>query len=102
MDEDWTASHFSPSKARQQRAQALDWEHVNTWLEKRFAPKPVPTFERNEDTLRALLELAAFNENVNEERTLIDNVHEEALKELQDQVPTHDHNELFRQIYCNH
>ncbi|KAF2237484.1 hypothetical protein EV356DRAFT_511606 [Viridothelium virens] len=84
MDEDWTASHFSPSKARQQRALAKDWEYVQVWLGRKFAPKPVPSFERNEDTLKALLELASFNDAADEELALISAVHADALKELQD------------------
>ena len=98
MDEDWTASHFSPSKARQRRAQAKDWEFIEFWLEKKFAPKPVPSFERNEETLRALLELASFNDAADEEAALISEVHEVALKELQEQeqVSSTDSNELFK------
>ncbi|KAI9666433.1 MAG: hypothetical protein M1821_004369 [Bathelium mastoideum] len=86
MDEDWTASHFSPSKARQQRAQAKDWEYVQSWLEKKFAPRPVPNYERNEETLKAFLELATFNDAADEELNLIDSVHDAALDELQTQV----------------
>ncbi|KAI9697841.1 MAG: hypothetical protein M1820_007628 [Bogoriella megaspora] len=86
MDDDWTASHFSPSKARQQRAQAKDWEYVDSWLTKKFTPKPVPPFERNEDTLKALMELASFNEATDEETSLIAEVQESVLKELQDQT----------------
>ena len=86
MDEDWTASHFSPSKARQQRAQEKDWEYVRFWLEKKFTPKPVPPFERNEETLKALLELASFNDAVDEEATFISDLQKDALKHLQEQV----------------
>ncbi|KAL9096397.1 MAG: hypothetical protein Q9165_001394 [Trypethelium subeluteriae] len=86
MDEDWTTSHFSPSKARQQRALAKDWEYVQVWLGKKFAPKPVPSFERNEDTLKALLELVSFNDAADEELALISDAHADALKELQDQA----------------
>lgn len=99
MDEDWTASHFSPSKARQQRAQAKDWEYVQSWLEKKFAPKPIPSFERNDETLKALLELASFNDAADEERALISDVHESALKELQEQVLFMESNKLYKKSF---
>ncbi|KZZ96998.1 hypothetical protein AAP_00641 [Ascosphaera apis ARSEF 7405] len=54
-------SLISPSKARQAALQAKDWAFVTNWLSQTFAPDPVPAFERNKDTLRALLDLAAAN-----------------------------------------
>jgi len=76
------SAFFSPSKAKQQRAQAQDWQHVDTWLASKFQGRSVPQFERNEDTLKALLALVAANEKADEERDLLWNVQKEALSEL--------------------
>jgi hypothetical protein len=76
---------FSPSKARQQRAQAQDWASVDSWLSTKYPGRSLPTFERNEDTLRALLALAAANERADEERELVESVEREALNELSKQ-----------------
>lgn len=73
---------FSPSKAKQQRAQAQDWAHVEAWLSNKYRGRSVPPFERNEATLSALLALAAANERADEETELLRKVQEEALKEL--------------------
>lgn len=69
----------SPTKARQAAMQAKDWAYVNTWLSRQFAPKPVPQFERNEDTLKVLLTLAAANDAADEEENLQHRAREEAL-----------------------
>ncbi|KAK4612241.1 hypothetical protein CLAFUW4_12886 [Fulvia fulva] len=82
MDSDWTASAlFSPSKARVQQAQAKDWAAVDAWLLKRYGSR-MPTFERNEDTLQALLTLANLNENADEQRTQIERIEKTALQSL--------------------
>lgn len=73
-------SLFSPSKARQAAIQAKDWAYVNSWLSRQYAPKPVPNFERNEDTLRTLLTLAAANDAADEEATLLHRAREEAVR----------------------
>lgn len=74
MDAEWTASAlFSPSKARAQQAQAKDWAAVDSWLAKRY-PSRLPIFERNEDTLHALLTLANFSENADEQRGQVDRI----------------------------
>lgn len=69
----------SPTKARQAAIQAKDWAYVNSWLNKQYAPKPVPQFERNEDTLRVLLTLAAANDAADEEAALQHRAREEAI-----------------------
>ena len=74
---------FSPSKARQQRAQANDWQHVETWLSALYPNRPLPTFERNEDTLKALLALAAANECADEEASLMRALEEEVQRETE-------------------
>ncbi|EME40107.1 hypothetical protein DOTSEDRAFT_56391 [Dothistroma septosporum NZE10] len=82
MDSDWTASAlFSPSKARVQQAQAKDWAAVDAWLLKRYGSR-MPTFERNEDTLQALLTLANLNESADEQRSQIERIEKSALQSL--------------------
>lgn len=73
---------FSPSKARQQRAQAADWAQIDSWLSYKYAGRTVPTFERNEETLAVLRELSLANERADEERMIMDKVEREACKEL--------------------
>ena len=70
----------SPAKARQAAIQAKDWAYVNSWLNRQYAPKPVPAFERNEDTLRTLLALAAANDAADEEATLVHRAREEVVQ----------------------
>ncbi|KAH9862026.1 hypothetical protein IAQ61_010227 [Plenodomus lingam] len=88
MDNLTPSDLFSPSKARQQRAQAQDWAHIDSWLSYKYSGRTVPTFERNEETLKALRELSMANERADEERILLDRVEREALKEL-DEIKTH-------------
>ncbi|KAF1982065.1 hypothetical protein K402DRAFT_407971 [Aulographum hederae CBS 113979] len=76
---------FSPSKAAQQRAQAQDWHHVDTWLSSKYPGRSVPSFERNEDTLAALIALAGANERADEERELVWAIEKAALKDLTDE-----------------
>lgn len=71
---------ISPTKARQAAIQAKDWAYVNSWLNRQYAPKPVPQFERNEDTLRVLLTLAAANDAADEEAALQHRAHQEAIQ----------------------
>ncbi|KXG53026.1 uncharacterized protein PGRI_000760 [Penicillium griseofulvum] len=70
----------SPAKARQAAIQAKDWAYVNSWLNRQYAPKPVPKFERNEYTLRVLLTLAAANDAADEEAALQQRAREEAVQ----------------------
>ncbi|KAJ5374806.1 hypothetical protein N7517_006812 [Penicillium concentricum] len=70
----------SPAKARQAAIQAKDWAYVNSWLNRQYAPIPVPKFERNEDTLRVLLTLAAANDAADEEAALQQRAREEAVQ----------------------
>ncbi|KAF2663480.1 hypothetical protein BT63DRAFT_430325 [Microthyrium microscopicum] len=72
---------FSPSKAAQVRAQAQEWHQVDSWLSAKYQGRSVPQFERNEDTLKALLALSSANEKADEERDLLWNVQREALNE---------------------
>ncbi|KAF7585320.1 hypothetical protein BBP40_011243 [Aspergillus hancockii] len=71
---------LSPAKARQAAIQAKDWAYVNSWLSRQYAPNPVPSFERNEDTLRTLLALAAANDAADEEATVLHHAREHAIQ----------------------
>lgn len=73
---------FSPSKAAQQRAQAHDWQHVEAWLSSLYPNRALPTFERNEETLKVLLALAAANERADEEAALVQALEEEVRHEM--------------------
>ncbi|KAH0543985.1 hypothetical protein FGG08_001752 [Glutinoglossum americanum] len=79
---------FSPSQARQQQAQAKDWNYIDTWLSVKYSPKSAPPFERNNETLKALLALASWNEGVDEERALVAKVEAKALEELKAEAET--------------
>jgi HAUS augmin-like complex subunit 1 len=71
---------ISPAKARQAAIQTKDWAYVNSWLNRQYAPKSVPKFERNEDTLRVLLTLAAANDAADDEAALQQRAREEAIQ----------------------
>jgi HAUS augmin-like complex subunit 1 len=73
---------FSPSVARQQLAAAKDWNYIDNWLSAKFNGK-TPPFERNSDTLKTLLAVAALNESADEERDLFSRVEVKALQEIQ-------------------
>ncbi|PWY88465.1 hypothetical protein BO70DRAFT_331956 [Aspergillus heteromorphus CBS 117.55] len=72
----------SPAKARQAAIQAKDWAYVNSWLGRQYAPNPIPNFERNDDTLRTLLALAAANDAADEEATVLHQAREEAVRQF--------------------
>ncbi|KAF2099994.1 hypothetical protein NA57DRAFT_75496 [Rhizodiscina lignyota] len=74
---------FSPSKARAQRAQAADWAQIDSWLSSKYQGRSVPLFERNEDTLKALLALVAANEKADEEREVLWTVEKRTLAEVE-------------------
>lgn len=77
-------SLISPTKARQAAIQAKDWAYVNSWLNRKFAPHPVPAFERNEDTLKTLLAIAAANDAADEEASLLHRAREEVVRALKE------------------
>ncbi|KAH8819607.1 hypothetical protein F5884DRAFT_661227 [Xylogone sp. PMI_703] len=82
---------FSPSVARQQAAAAKDWNYIDSWLSTKYSGRTPPPFERNNETLKALLALAALNETADEERDLFAKVESKSLHELRDsQDPTPD------------
>ncbi|CAC9888917.1 unnamed protein product [Aureobasidium pullulans] len=60
-------SLFSPSKAAEQQRLAKDWTYIHSFLRRKYpTPSRVPKFEENEETLNALLALAAANEKADE------------------------------------
>ncbi|GAB7365845.1 hypothetical protein MBLNU230_g7177t1 [Neophaeotheca triangularis] len=73
---------FSPSKARQHEAQARDWVYIDTWLARKY--RVPPAFERNEQTLQALLALASATDGADETRDLRCQVEKAALGELRE------------------
>ncbi|PYH84175.1 hypothetical protein BO82DRAFT_23909 [Aspergillus uvarum CBS 121591] len=76
---------FSPAKARQAAIEAKDWAYVNAWLSRHYAPNPIPKFERNEDTLRTLLALAAANDTADEEAMILHEAREQAVQAFKSQ-----------------
>ncbi|KAJ4365620.1 hypothetical protein N0V83_008240 [Neocucurbitaria cava] len=98
MDNLTPSDLFSPSKARQQRAQAQDWAHIDSWLSYKYSGRTVPTFERNEETLKVLRELSMANERADEERNVLERVEREALKELDEVEKTEDDERILSQL----
>jgi HAUS augmin-like complex subunit 1 len=83
FDSLWSpAKVFSPTAAKAASLQQRDWVYVDQFLAARFAPNPVPKFERNSDTLKVLLALATATEAADETKALERAVKEKALDEL--------------------
>ncbi|KAI8627558.1 hypothetical protein F5Y19DRAFT_171342 [Xylariaceae sp. FL1651] len=88
------AAIFSPSVARAAASAAKDWAYVDAWLRRQYAnlgrdpndnnrtTRRPPAFERNPDTLDALLALIAANEAADEERDRLADLEEAALEEV--------------------
>lgn len=76
------AAIFSPSVARLAASTAKDWSYVDSWLASKYNGRPPPSFERNSDTLKALLALATLNESADENRNLLARVDADALREI--------------------
>jgi HAUS augmin-like complex subunit 1 len=89
---------FSPSVARQQLAAAKDWNYINSWLSTKFNGRTPPPFERNNDTLKALLALAALNETADEERELLARLEARALQDLHAREEADPHAQLLNSI----
>ena len=89
---------FSPSIARQQLAAQKDWNYVDSWLSSKFFGKTPPPFERNPDTLKALLALASLNETADEERELLARTEAKALQQLQDKEEVNHNGDLLRML----
>lgn len=83
-----TTAIFSPSFARIAATTARDWSYVDTWLASKLPGNdPPPLFERNKDTLNALLTLCAYNEATDGERQLVSRADAMAYRELQTWLP---------------
>jgi HAUS augmin-like complex subunit 1 len=78
---------FSPSKALQHRALTQDWLQIESWLSAKYAGRPIPSFERNEETLKALRELCIVNERADEERSVRMRLESAGLRELDEVCP---------------
>ncbi|KAI3339363.1 hypothetical protein F4824DRAFT_456981 [Ustulina deusta] len=96
------AAIFSPSIARAAASTAKDWAYVDAWLRRQYAhlgpddastrtrtrtvskstTSSPPAFERNPDTLEALLALIAANEEADEERGRLARLESAALDEV--------------------
>lgn len=88
---DDTAAIFSPSVARIAASTARDWSYVESWLRAKlqlFPDRSLPAFERNPDTLKALLALASFSEAADEERQLVARAEAEALRDVTSSTTT--------------
>ncbi|KAM4057992.1 hypothetical protein HRG_011055 [Hirsutella rhossiliensis] len=86
---DESAAIFSPSVARIAASTARDWSHVESWLASKFPPgRALPSFERNQDTLKALLVLATANEAADEQRQLLARADASALAENRGRAST--------------
>lgn len=92
---------FSPTLARQAIATTKDWNYVDSWLSKQFSPGSAPPLERNAETLKALLALAAVNEAADEERELLTKAETKALNELKQHEASLPHAELLEALEDN-
>ncbi|KAI0121613.1 hypothetical protein BJ170DRAFT_687852 [Xylariales sp. AK1849] len=73
---------FSPSVARAAASTAKDWSYVDGWLKTKYRGRTVPPFERNAETLKALLALASHNDAADEERDQLARIEAAALEEV--------------------
>ena len=80
--EDDIAHLLSPSKAREASARAKDWALVSSFLTRLYHPSPPPRFERNDDTLQALLSLIAANAAADERTDFLLRAQREELDHL--------------------
>lgn len=92
---------FSPTLARQALATTKDWNYIDAWLSRHFVPGSPPAFERNADTLRALLALAAVNESVDEENDLLSKADARCLSELRQNVEPDARSDLLGSLESN-
>jgi HAUS augmin-like complex subunit 1 len=76
------AAIFSPTVARIAASTARDWNAVDSWLAAKFPGRSPPPFERNPETLRALLALVSLNETADETRDVLARAEADALNEL--------------------
>ncbi|KJR79890.1 uncharacterized protein SPSK_00572 [Sporothrix schenckii 1099-18] len=77
-----SAAIFSPSVARLASSAAKDWNYVDSWLSSIFPNRSPPPFERNSETLRALVTLSTLNESVDEDFGHVSSLETLALRTL--------------------
>ncbi|KAL7784121.1 hypothetical protein V8C37DRAFT_396234 [Trichoderma ceciliae] len=79
---DTSAAIFSPSVARIAASTARDWSYVDAWLASKSPAwkTSLPSFERNQETLKALLALVSLNEAADDQRRLLARVDATALQ----------------------
>jgi HAUS augmin-like complex subunit 1 len=78
-------SLFSPSKAAEQQRLAKDWTYIHNFLAEKYPfPQKVPKFEENEETLKCLLALAAWNEKGDEGWSGLCGVEREVVREMEE------------------
>ncbi|PHH83953.1 hypothetical protein CDD83_2734 [Cordyceps sp. RAO-2017] len=83
LSTDQSAAVFSPSFARVAASTARDWSYVDSWLVSKFsAGRHAPVFERNQDTLKALLALIGANEVADEDYSLLGHANASAFQGL--------------------
>ncbi|KAG6357898.1 hypothetical protein INS49_013781 [Diaporthe citri] len=76
------AAIFSPTIARLAASTAKDWNYVDGWLASKYNGRTPPQFERNPETLKALLALATLNETSDENRHLVSQLDAVALQDI--------------------
>ncbi|KAK7700476.1 hypothetical protein SLS64_010870 [Diaporthe eres] len=76
------AAIFSPTVARLAASTAKEWNYVDGWLASKYNGRTPPQFERNPETLKALLALATINETSDENRHLVGQVDAVALQDF--------------------
>lgn len=76
------AAIFSPTVARLAASTAKDWNYVDGWLASKYNGRTPPQYERNPETLKALLALAALNETSDGNRHLVGQADAIALEEI--------------------
>jgi len=78
------STQASPSKARAEALEVHSWSLVMKWLSALYQPSPIPSFERNGTTLKALQSLMAENLAADKLRDLLFQAQLEELKVSQD------------------
>lgn len=76
----------SPSKARAEALEAHSWTMVLTWLSAAYHPSPVPSFERNGTTLKALQSLMTEGVAADKLRDLLFQAQLEEVKIVRDRL----------------
>ncbi|KAI9892644.1 MAG: hypothetical protein M1814_001337 [Vezdaea aestivalis] len=70
---------FSTTTQRPPITPSKDWNYIDSWLRLKLNGKTAPPFERNPETLKALLALAAQNELADDEATHLESLKRQTL-----------------------